>query len=130
MSMRTTPFGALLAQLRQELGISQSRLAAAAGLGHSAVSRLENGQRHPERATVKILAEALWLSYEETNRLLASAGYVTDEEMQLADEPDVRRLLYCLADPEIPWPVKRNIRAMLGLLANQARLSTQREAVA
>ncbi len=51
--------GGQLRRLRLERGLSQERLAEAAGLSRDAVARIERGDRAPRVATLSALAEAL-----------------------------------------------------------------------
>lgn len=69
-------FGQLLARIRHTRRLSQSRLANAARIDHSTVSRLEGGQRVPSRAMVLALCDALQATQEERGLLLGAAGYV------------------------------------------------------
>lgn len=48
-----------LARMRFELGLSRPALARAAGVSERTIFRVEHGQTHPHRATVRALAEAL-----------------------------------------------------------------------
>jgi transcriptional regulator with XRE-family HTH domain len=67
-------FGARLRRLRDAAGLTQEELASRAGLSSDAVSRLERGQRkHPYPHTVRALANALDLSEDQRNALIASA---------------------------------------------------------
>src|SRR3712207_3783386 len=67
-------FGGRLRRLREAAGLTQEELASRAGLSSDAVSRLERGQRkHPYPHTVRALADALSLSEEERDALIASA---------------------------------------------------------
>lgn len=68
-------FGATLKTYRERRGISQSKLATAAGLDHTYVSRLESEQRIPSRDTVTKLCEQLDLGEFDTWNLMASAGF-------------------------------------------------------
>ena len=67
-------FGARLRRLREAAGVTQEELASRASLSSDAVSRLERGQRQrPYPHTVRALAEALDLSEDEREALIASA---------------------------------------------------------
>src|SRR4028119_614320 len=67
-------FGARLRRLREAAGLTQETLASRAGLSSDAVSRLERGQRkHPYPHTVRALSDALNLSEDERDALIASA---------------------------------------------------------
>ena len=71
---RKGSFGARLRHLREAAGLTQEELAFRAQLSSDAVSRLERGQRkHPYPHTVRALAEALNLSEDERDALIASA---------------------------------------------------------
>jgi|GEM_PF-6333703 len=59
--------------------LSQTALAAIAGLTHGAIYRLETGDRTPKAATVRALAEALGATPEERKQLFESAGFVDTE---------------------------------------------------
>jgi excisionase family DNA binding protein len=56
--------GQRLRQLREAAGLSQLQLAAASGLTHEAISRLEAGRRAPRGESVRRLAEALGIAPE------------------------------------------------------------------
>ena len=51
--------GARLRELREAAGRSQLALAAASGLAHEEISRLERGQHAPQAATIRCLSQAL-----------------------------------------------------------------------
>ncbi|MEV0269702.1 helix-turn-helix transcriptional regulator [Hamadaea sp. NPDC050747] len=55
-------FGLAVRRARTELGMSQERLAAIAGLDRTYVSGLERGKRNPTLTTQKRLAAALGVS--------------------------------------------------------------------
>ena len=55
-------FGANVRAARQRSGVSQVRLAAAAGMHRTEVSLLERGERDPRLSTVARLARALELT--------------------------------------------------------------------
>ena len=52
-------FADRLRELREKAGLTQAELAAAAGLFHSAISKLEQSSNEPSWATVQALAKAL-----------------------------------------------------------------------
>lgn len=68
-------FHELLRAYRARSGLSQVRLAAAAGIDRSFLSRLENGQRWPSRVVVLRLARPLGLDDADRAALLMAAGY-------------------------------------------------------
>jgi len=65
--------GRYLKTLRQDMGISQYRLAALTGLSVSHVCRLEKGNRLPSGTMIVALAGTLGVAEKE---LLAMAGYI------------------------------------------------------
>ena len=78
--MSTTPtFAATLARLRTARRLNHNQLAAACGLDHSYISRLERGNREPSREAVLVLAAALMASDYDRALLLRAAGYWPDE---------------------------------------------------
>jgi transcriptional regulator with XRE-family HTH domain len=84
----TEHVGALLAELRQEAGLSQNGLARAAGLDPTHLNRIERGkQGTPRQATVLKLIHGLGLPLtdERAQRLLDAAG-VTVEPAEAGEE--------------------------------------------
>ncbi len=74
MSHDTAGFGTVLRQLRTAAALSQEALAERAGLSPRGISDLERGARRtPYLATVGLLADALELSPEDRQALLAAA---------------------------------------------------------
>ncbi len=68
-------FASLLKEHRRACGLSQEKLAEAAGLSREAIGLLERGaRRSPRRDTVTLLARTLNLSDNERARLLAAAA--------------------------------------------------------
>jgi len=65
--------GRYLKTLRQDMGISQYRLAALTGLSVSHICRLEKGNRLPSGKMIVALAGTLGVAEKE---LLAMAGYI------------------------------------------------------
>jgi DNA-binding XRE family transcriptional regulator len=53
------PIAKLVASRREELGLSQRELAKRAGISHTIVSRIEQGEHTPSRKTLDRLADAL-----------------------------------------------------------------------
>ncbi|MBX5444490.1 helix-turn-helix transcriptional regulator [Sphaerobacter sp.] len=117
-------FAELLKRFREEARTSQSRLAESAGFDHSYVSRLESGNRTPTREAVVKLADALGLTPEQRDSLLAAAGYMPQRvESLLADEPILSEVLQLLQSRDIPEPIRQNVRQMLRLMVNQAQMA-------
>jgi transcriptional regulator with XRE-family HTH domain len=67
-------FPGLLADLREQAGWSQSRLAAEAGIDASFLCLLEGGKRQPSRATIGALATTLDLDIDDMHGLYVTAG--------------------------------------------------------
>ena len=120
-----TQFARMLRQFREDRQISQSRLAEASNFDHSYVSRLESGNRAPTRDAVNKLADALMLSANERDSLLASAGFMPQRvESLFADEPVLGDVFTLLHNDEIPEQVRMNVRQMLRVMIQQARLAS------
>lgn len=126
MGMRNVEFGVQLKALREARRVSQSKLAERADFDHSYVSRLESGARMPTRDAVERLASALLLSQPEEDALLASAGFLPrDITSLLSDEPALGEVLDFLQDDAVPAEYRENMRQVLRLLAEQARLASR-----
>lgn len=78
-----TDFPRLLKSWRERYGLSQFQLSELIGVDHSYCSRLESGTRHPSRATVERLAEALALDDDAADQLMAAAGYASERVQRL-----------------------------------------------
>jgi transcriptional regulator with XRE-family HTH domain len=125
-----TEFGQLLKSLRERRGVSQSKLAERAEFDHSYVSRLEGGARMPTRDAVDRLGDAMDLSEGERDMLLAAAGFLPrDFAKILSAEPVLGEVFYLLSDEELPAEYRENMRQVLHLLAEQARIAMQAAAL-
>jgi predicted ATPase/DNA-binding XRE family transcriptional regulator len=70
-----TSFGQLLREIRSAACLTQEELAERAGLSPRGISDLERGaRRSPQRATLRLLADALQLDGDERAMLAAAAG--------------------------------------------------------
>lgn len=119
-------FARLLKQFREERGVSQSRLAEYSHFDHSYVSRLESGNRAPTREAVSKLSDALKLDAGQRDSLLAAAGFMPQRvESLFADEPVLSDVFSLLRSDDIPEPVRSNVRQMLKVMVQQARLASQ-----
>ncbi|MFI9048160.1 helix-turn-helix domain-containing protein [Streptomyces sp. NPDC053427] len=77
----TSEFSALLKQRRREAQMTQEALAERAGVGVRTIRGLETGERaDPRVTTVRLLADALGLSPEEREGLLAAAVRRTGDD--------------------------------------------------
>jgi transcriptional regulator with XRE-family HTH domain len=63
--MAENEFGPRLKELREQTGLTQLELAAAAGMHKFGIAKLEQGLREPSWATVRALCMALRISCEE-----------------------------------------------------------------
>lgn len=125
-----SPFGLTLRRLREDRGLSQSKLAARAGFDHSYVSRLEGGDRQPTRGAVNDLVAALACTEAEQDALLLAAGFVGDRLPRVID-PNLLLLDEALQDDRLPEGYRRSVRASLDalLLGCEAVRERQRLAV-
>ncbi|MCK7625875.1 helix-turn-helix domain-containing protein [Streptomyces sp. RS10V-4] len=84
----TSEFSALLKRLRREANLTQEALAERAGVGVRTIRGLETGERaDPRMTTVRFLADALGLSPEARERLLASAVRRSADDDRPAEPP-------------------------------------------
>jgi transcriptional regulator with XRE-family HTH domain len=121
--MSGTDFGNLLKSLREKNGVSQSKLAERAYFDHSYVSRLESGARMPTREAVDRLGTAMNLNPGELDALLASAGFLPkDVSSLLSAEPALGEVLEVLQDETVPSEFRENMRNMLRVMVQQARV--------
>ncbi|KKB75310.1 MULTISPECIES: helix-turn-helix domain-containing protein [Bacillus] len=89
-----TTFGEQLKKLREQRKLSVNQLAMYAGVSAAAISRIENGHRGvPKPATIKKLAEALKIPYEQ---LMDIAGYMSAGEIR--EKPPGYRTICDIAD--------------------------------
>ncbi|HET7035336.1 MAG TPA: helix-turn-helix transcriptional regulator [Thermomicrobiaceae bacterium] len=117
-------FAELLKQYREQVRMSQSRLAESSGFDHSYVSRLESGHRTPTREAVIKFAAAMELPEPERDALLAAAGFMPQRvESLLAEEPILTEVFQLLQSQQVPECVRRDVRDMLQLMVRQARLA-------
>jgi transcriptional regulator with XRE-family HTH domain len=75
--MATESLAAMVRQLRNEAGLRQRELAAAAGISRGWVAKIEKGEGHPSRKVALDLARALHVSAEP---LLRAAGHLGPRE--------------------------------------------------
>lgn len=122
--MGATDFGKLLKTLREQHGVSQSKLAERADFDHSYVSRLESGARMPTREAVDRLGQAMSLDQAQLDSLLASAGFLPrDVSSLLSAEPALGEVLELLQDEAVPSEFRENVRNMLRIMVQQARFA-------
>ena len=104
-------YGELLRAYR-EPRMKQRPLARAVGLNPTLLYRSEKGTRQPADADeVLVIADALGLSADERDRLLAAAGYWPAVFQALGPGDLTRRAVaVVLADPSLPDDTKRAFR--------------------
>lgn len=124
----TSSFAQELRQAREAAGLSQSRLAARAGYDHSYVSRLESDSRSPTRDAVLSLAAAMRCDEVETDRLLASAGFLPLDVANLFQPELVLVDAYkTLTDPAVPADVREDMRSAIAMAVRQGERAMGKE---
>lgn len=103
---------------RSERGWSKADLAKRANLDPSTITRFEQGSRAPERDTVIMLADAMALPLADRDRMLAAAGF----RSELWDDPMLIELAQALVDVSVPQDVKGEIRSLIRMATNYARM--------
>ena len=96
----------LLAQARESVGLSQERLAAVSGVSLGSVKAYEQGRRHPSRAQLVAMFDALKISRATRNAILVAAGFA-GETVPSTSEGQVKDLTQEQALREISaykWP--------------------------
>lgn len=111
-------FPELLLKLREERDFSKAELAKRANLDPSSITRFEQGQRAPERATILQIAEAMALPGIDRDRLLASAGFRSD----VWDDPTMVDLVLLLNDDTIEKQARAEVRSVLKMASAFLRL--------
>src|SRR5690348_9694168 len=90
--MEVTPhetFGSLLRSYRRIAGITQEELAERAGVSADTISNLERGVAHvPHKETVHLLVEALSLTPQERDDLVAAAHAMRATSPTIGVSPD------------------------------------------
>jgi len=112
----------LVSSTREAAGLSKVELARRLGVDRATVSRWEQGLNRPEDAdVVKRFADLLAVDLEDA---LAAAGLRPSTAPRPSEpvptDPDVLKLYRLMADPETPEETKRQIRAMMRVLAEMA----------
>ncbi len=112
---------ALLKEQRRLKKLSQPEVARRAQISLSAMKAYEGGDRHPSRETLQAITVALGLPVEETNRVLAGAGYAIDMRHVLNERYEPRPLEWFTEEVErYAWPVFVTNQASAALAANRA----------
>ncbi len=115
------PFGDLLRTYRERAGLSQRSLAARSGVNVAIINRMEGGDRGasgPEQ--VLAIAGALGLDQQDTDSLLASAGFWPRALLQLGPgDPTLLTVARVLGAPHLDDTSKERFRRVAELLAEQ-----------
>jgi transcriptional regulator with XRE-family HTH domain len=85
-------FAHTLRSIREFKGMSQSKVAEAAGFDHSYISRLESGARYPTEPAVRDIAFAVGATDQERGMLITAAGYSDEEAAAFFMDPVVYQL--------------------------------------
>lgn len=106
-------FGRRLARMRDEAGLSQPALAAAAGVHRQTIARLEGGSALPNGTTAAALARALGKSTDEllgTKTVDAKSAAVIDEFLASGE---AAKMLPPPSEKEIAW-LRENLEVLSG----------------
>jgi len=104
-----TSFGYLLKEYRLNRHMTQKELAQAIGVNGSYIARLERDERRPSRRVVTNMAQAMNLSAEDRDRLLASAQHLPEGDLARIIEhsgvslthPAIQAVANALQDPDL-----------------------------
>ena len=105
-------FGGYLHELRRERGLTARQLAAAAGVHHTYVSKLERGDRQaPDEPVVEALAAALGASPAQLDQLRWRAGLTPHGAGAPGqDDPTLTLVAEALANPGMTDPARDQLR--------------------
>ena len=128
--LRTQPtnaFGATLRELREQTDLSQSALGRRAEVHASIVSRLESGDRTPSGpGLVEALARGLQLSPDDTDRLLAAAGFVPAVITRLgAGDPTLLLVAQVLTDSRVSEDERQRLRDVVEAAVRWCRAASR-----
>lgn len=111
---------ALLKEQRQLRKLSQPEVARRAQISLSAMKAYEGGDRHPSRETLQAITVALGLPIEQTNKVLAGAGYAVDLRYLINERFESRPVEWFTNEVErYAWPVFVTNQASAMLAANR-----------
>ncbi len=128
--LRTRPtnaFGSTLRELREQTDLSQSALGRRAQVHASIVSRLESGDRTPSSpGLVEALARGLQLSPDDTDRLLAAAGFVPAVITRLgAGDPTLLLVAQVLTDSRVSDDERQRLRDVVEAATRWCRAASR-----
>lgn len=114
-------FGGYLHELRRERGLTIRHLAAAAGVHHTYVSKLERGDRQaPEEAVVEALAAALQATPAQLDQLRWRAGLTPrGDGVPGSGDPTLTLVAEALADPGTPEQQRDRLRQGLARVVEE-----------
>jgi transcriptional regulator with XRE-family HTH domain len=113
--------GDLLAQLRNERGVPQNRIALSAGIDGSTLSRLEKGERGVSREVLDRICQALGLDREDRLKVLVAADFLTPEAANLLADADLSQLGRLLTLSELSPDHAAQLRQYVTLALAHAR---------
>jgi transcriptional regulator with XRE-family HTH domain len=113
--------GELLAQLRNERGVPQNRIALNAGIDGSTLSRLEKGERGVSREVLDRICQALGLDREDRLEVLVAADFLTPEAANLLADADLSQLGRLLTLSELSPDHAAQLRQYVTLALAHAR---------
>ena len=128
--LRTRPtnaFGSTLRELREQTDLSQSAIGRRAQVHASIVSRLESGDRTPSSpGLVEALARGLQLSPDDTDRLLAAAGFVPAVITRLgAGDPTLLLVAQVLTDSRVSDDERQRLRDVVEAATRWCRAASR-----
>lgn len=114
-------FAELLRTYREQAGFSQRALSRAAGINPAIISRMESGDRGPSGPEqVLSIVDALGLSPERADSLLASAGYWPRAILAVGPQDETLLLVArLLSSDRVSDSAKDRFRKLAALLAEQ-----------
>lgn len=115
-------FGGYLHELRRERGLTARQLAAAAGVHHTYVSKLERGDRQaPDEPVVEALAAALRATPAQIDQLRWRAGLTPrGDGAPGQDDPTLTLVAEALGDPALAAPARDQLRRVIAQIVAQA----------
>jgi transcriptional regulator with XRE-family HTH domain len=115
MSEAAESYGVLLRRMREQAGVSQRSLGQVVGVSHTLLNRSESGSRLPAGPEeVRRIGGALHLTSDETDQLLAAAGFWPAAFLELGPGDRTLRLVAeALRDSRLSPDAKARLRTAL-----------------
>lgn len=79
-----TSVSEMLPLLRKKKRLSQTSLAKASGVSQAAISAIERGERSPSESTIRMLADALGVTFAELTGESSARPIPTEEDIKYA----------------------------------------------